>query len=50
MGLLRWFSVFKESNCHAGDAGFVGSIPGSGRPLRGGHRNPLQYSYCLQMA
>ena len=32
----------KESACNARDAGVVGSIPGSGRSLRGGHGNPLQ--------
>ena len=31
----------KESACNAGD---TGSIPGSGRSLRGGHGNSLQYS------
>ena len=41
-GLLQWLSS-KESTCNAGD---VGSIPGSGRSLRGGHGNPLQY--CLE--
>ena len=34
----------KESACNAGD---LGSIPGSGRSLGGGHGNPLQYS-CLK--
>jgi len=34
----------KESTCNAGD---LGSIPGFGRSLGGGHGNPLQYS-CLQ--
>ena len=33
----------KESACHAGD---LGSIPGLGRSLGGGHVNPLQYP-CL---
>ena len=32
----------KESTCIAGD---LGSIPGLGRSPRGGHGNPLQYSY-----
>ena len=32
----------KESACNAGD---LGSIPGLGRSLGGGHGNPLQYSY-----
>ena len=31
----------KESACNAGD---LGSVPGSGRSLGGGHGNPLQYS------
>ena len=34
----------QESICNAGD---LGSIPGSRRPLRGGKDNPLQYS-CLE--
>ena len=34
----------KESTCDAGD---LGSIPELGRPLRGGHGNPVQYS-CLE--
>ena len=29
------------------NAGNVGSIPGLGRSVRGGNRNPLQYS-CLE--
>ena len=33
-----------ESTCNAGD---LGSIPGLGRPLGGGHGNALQYS-CLE--
>ena len=32
----------KESACNDGD---LGSIPGLGRSLGGGHGNPLQYSY-----
>ena len=40
-------SVGKESACNAGDAGVVGSIPGSGRSPGGRHGNPLQYS-CLE--
>ena len=36
-----------ESACNAGDAGDMGSIPGSGRSPRGRHSNPLQYS-CLK--
>ena len=34
----------KESTCNEGD---LGSIPGLGRSLGGGHGNPLQYS-CLE--
>ena len=34
----------KESDCNVGD---LGSIPGLGRSLGGGHGNPLQYS-CLE--
>ena len=37
----------KNQPANAGDAGDVGSIPGSGRPPRGGNGNPLQYS-CLK--
>ena len=37
-------SVSKEPACNAGD---LSSIPGLGRPLRGGHGNPSQYS-CLE--
>ena len=37
----------KEPACNAGDAGDMGSIPGSGRSPGGGHNNPLQYS-CLE--
>ena len=37
----------KESAYSEGDAGDVGSIPGSGRSPGGGHGNPLQYS-CLE--
>ena len=46
MGFPRC-SVGKESACNAGDAGVVGSIPGSGRSPGGWHGNPLQYS-CLE--
>ena len=35
-------STGKESACNAGD---LNSIPGLGRYPRGGHGNPLQYSY-----
>ena len=34
----------KESTCNAGD---LGSVPGLGRSLGGGHGKPLQYS-CLE--
>jgi len=39
--------VGKESACSAGDAGDLGSIPGSGRTSGGGNGNPLQWS-CLE--
>ena len=35
----------KESACSAGDAGDVGSIPGSGRSPGGRRGNPLQYCH-----
>ena len=38
-------SVDKESACNAGDAGDVGSVPGSERSPGGGNGNPLQYSH-----
>ena len=41
----RWCSG-KEPACNAGDAGHVGSIPGSGRSPGEGNGNPSQYS-CL---
>jgi len=37
--------MVKDPSVTAGDVKDVGSIPGSERPLRGGHGNPLQYSY-----
>ena len=40
----RWPSG-KNLPANAGDAGDVGSIPGSGRSPEGGHGNPLQYSW-----
>ena len=43
MGIPKWLRG-KESACNAGD---VSSTPGSGKPLRGGNGNPLQYS-CLE--
>ena len=39
-GHRRWLSG-KESGCQAGDAGYVGSIPESGRSPGGGNGNPL---------
>ena len=39
-------SVVKNLPAITGDAGDVGLIPGSGRSLRAGDGNPLQYS-CL---
>ena len=46
MGLPKWCSG-KESTCSAGDAGDVGSVPGSGRSPEEGSGNPLQY-ICLE--
>ena len=43
-GLPRWLSG-KESACNAGDTGDVGLIPRLRRFPRGGHGNPLQYSF-----
>ena len=42
-GLLQWLSG-KEHTCSAGDIGNTASIPGLGRPPRGGNGNPLQCS------
>ena len=39
--------VVKNAPANAGDAGDMGSIPGSGRSSGGGNGNPLQYS-CLE--
>ena len=39
--------VIKNSFASAGDEKDMGSIPGSGRSLTGGHGNSLQYS-CLE--
>ena len=39
--------MVKNPPDNAGDVRDTGSIPGSGRPPRGGHGNPLQYS-CLE--
>ena len=38
-----WWLSGKKATCNAGDAG---SLPGSGKSLGEGNRNPLQYS-CL---
>ena len=40
-------AVVKNPPANAGDAGDVGSIPGSGRFPGGGNDNPLQYC-CLE--
>ena len=37
----------KEPACNAGDAGNMGSIPGSERCPGAGHSKPLQFS-CLE--
>ena len=37
--------VVKNLPANAGDIRDMGSIPGSGRSLGGGHGSPLQYSY-----
>ena len=37
----------KNPPANAGDVREVGSIPGLGRSIGGGHGNPLQYS-CLE--
>ena len=39
--------MVKNPPANAGDLIDVGSIPGSGRYMGGGHGNPLQYS-CLE--
>ena len=48
--LSSWASLVaqwaKNLPARAGDAGDLGSIPGSGRSPGGGNGNPLQYS-CL---
>ena len=44
MGIPGSSDVKKKSACNAGDPA---SIPGSGRSLREGNGNPLQYS-CLE--
>ena len=37
--------VVKNLPANAGDLRDMGLIPGSGRSPKGGHDNPLQYSY-----
>ena len=37
--------MVRNPPANAGDAGDMGSIPGSGRSPGGAHGNPLQYSY-----
>ena len=37
--------VVKSLSTNVGDIGDLGSVPGLGRYPRGGHVNPLQYSY-----
>ena len=39
--------MVKNLPANAGDAGDLGSIPGSGRSPEGGNGNPLQYP-CLE--
>ena len=39
--------VGKNPPANAADVRDMGSIPGSGRSLGGGHNNPLQY-FCLE--
>ena len=41
--------MVKNLPANAGDIRDSSSVPGSGRPLGGGHGNPLQYS-CLENA
>ena len=45
--LPSWPVVKKEVKASAGNAGDLGSIPGSGRAPGEGNGNPLQYS-CLE--
>ena len=37
--------LVKNLPANAGDAGDLGSVPGSGRSPAGGNGNPLQYSF-----
>ena len=47
MGAFQVALAIKSPPVSAGDIRDVGSIPGSGRSLRGGHGNLLQYP-CLE--
>ena len=51
MYVTKWASrmvlVVKYPAANAGDIRDAGLIPGSGRPPKGGHGNPFQYS-CLE--
>ena len=51
VALIRGFPgsllVVKDPPINAGDIRDMGSIPGLGRSLGGGHGNPIQYS-CLE--
>ena len=47
MGAHQVMLVVKNLPTNAGEIRAVGSIPGSGISLGGGHGNPLQYS-CLE--
>ena len=49
LGASKVVLVVKNSFANAGDIRDLGSIPGWGRSLGGGHGNPLQYS-CLENA
>ena len=43
---LPWWLSSKESTCNAGDTGL---IPGLRRSPGGGHGNPLQYSFLVNL-
>ena len=45
MTRISWWLSSKESVCQAGDTRDMNLIPGSGRSLRVGNGNPLQYSW-----
>ena len=47
LGAPQVVLVVKNPSANERDIRKAGSIPGSGRPLGGGHANPLQYS-CLE--